>query len=530
MSSLKCLNKYWVENPYQLFCRFYDILPLSGATIENQFNALTRLIILISIVVMLFQFDQGIFLLLSSIIIITVIYYIERYFTNNTSEFNQTCTNCVIEHFTEPLDPILREDYEFDGNVYKPKWMEYNLPSKQPTLAPLTVHNPQIPPSYINAMRYPNSNRFCDKEINMNFTQGAHNQNFLSNNQALAMQGTSVVHERTKIPPVVVPPPTDPEWFVNNLYTRSCVNADSPMDPNLSGYNLQNTPASAPAASLVEYPVPVLHQMQRNPIINYQPKSDLIIEPFSAGHASPSVSYKLQNSAGPDTKLYEQPSGLIQERPNFGKTLDGAGYNPSQLQNYLPSNVDVGPLPRSGILNDFNKNLITQSLQPGIYSRNAVIEPTSSNIGISFTQQLQPRIQNILDGGVMYERHDGRVYTPQPPLPSRGSSAPDDVYDPRQSGYGTAYRTYVDPFSGSAKMYYDDVDDVRRPKFILRSNVDTLIPEQSNNFYDVDNTFRSMTENHRMDISERAMEKINNNNYYKRLAPRSRAAPYNFKS
>lgn len=529
MSSIKCLNKYWVENPAQLFCRYYDILPLSGATIENQFNALTRFIIIISIIVMFFQFDQGAFLLLSSFIIITVIYYVERYFTNNTSEFNQTCTNCIIENFEPDSVPELRENYEFDNHTYQPMWMQHKIPPV-PTLAPRTVYNPNISQVAVNSMRYPNSGRFCDKEIDMNFTQGADNQNFLSNNQALAMQGTSVVHERTKIPPVIVPPPNDPEWFVNNLYVRSCVNGDSPMDPNLSGYNLQNAQPGAPRSSLVEYPIPVNHQLGRNPIVNYQ-SPGVIIEPFSSGHASPSISYKLQHSAGPETNMYAQSNDLMRERLNFGKTLDAPIYNPSQLQNYLPSNANAGPLPRSGILNDFNKNLITQSLQPGIYSRNAIIEPTSSNIGISFTQQLQPRTDSIThQGGVMYNRHDGRVFKSEPSRQTSGCAAPDDVYDPRQSGYGTAYRAYVDPFSGSAKMYYDDVDDVRRPKFIARSNVDMLTPEQSTNFFNVDNSFRSMTENHRMDISERAMEKINNNNYYKRLAPISRAAPYNFKS
>ena len=86
------------------------------------------------------------------------------------------------------------------------------------------------------------------------------------------------------------------------------------------------------------------------------------------------------------------------------------------------------------------------------------------------------------------------------------------------------------PRFGAPKFYYDDVDDVRRPKFILRSNVDTLSPEQSRTFFDVDKTYREMSEYQRNDLAERAMEKINSLNYVKRLAPKSRGAPYNFKS
>ena len=48
----------------------------------------------------------------------------------------------------------------------------------------------------------------------------------------------------------------------------------------------------------------------------------------------------------------------------------------------------------------------------------------------------------------------------------------DNVYDPRLTGYGTSYRSYTDDNLGQTRFYYDDIDAVRMPNYIVKSNID----------------------------------------------------------
>lgn len=43
---ISCIkNKFWLENPVQLFCS-YELIPLNSMTLQEQMNALTRLVFL----------------------------------------------------------------------------------------------------------------------------------------------------------------------------------------------------------------------------------------------------------------------------------------------------------------------------------------------------------------------------------------------------------------------------------------------------------------------------------------------------
>ena len=47
-----------------------------------------------------------------------------------------------------------------------------------------------------------------------------------------------------------------------------------------------------------------------------------------------------------------------------------------------------------------------------------------------------------------------------------------NIYDPRFSGYGTSYRAYTDKDLGQTKFYYDDINAIRMPNYLVRSNID----------------------------------------------------------
>lgn len=47
-----------------------------------------------------------------------------------------------------------------------------------------------------------------------------------------------------------------------------------------------------------------------------------------------------------------------------------------------------------------------------------------------------------------------------------------DVVDPRFTGYGPTDRCYIDPHTGAAKYFYNDIDAIRMPNYISRNHID----------------------------------------------------------
>ena len=213
-----------------------------------------------------------------------------------------------------------------------------------------------------------------------------------------------------------------------------------------------------------------------------------------------------------------------------GGVLMSDGYFPQQVpENNLPSNRAYGACPKAEEFKEYNKQLHTVPIQPNVNTRNQIIEPISSNIGISFTQQFEPITCDKDCDGITFIGHDPNL---QPnPEPSTEQRVPydrqthlSDIYDPRLTGYGTSYRSYVEPVTGQPRFYYDDVDAYKRPNYITKSNVDFLpsslatqaIPNDE--FFEVQNknaraianeAFMDNTINFRTDLQERLMRKAN---------------------
>ena len=112
---------------------------------------------------------------------------------------------------------------------------------------------------------------------------------------------------------------------------------------------------------------------------------------------------------------------------------------------------------------------------------------------------------------------------------------PANVYDPRHTGYGTSYRAYNDDNIGQTRFYYDDVDAIKMPNYIARSNIDFArfadsygpIPggEEFGNKYNGD--IRALANDawlrsnlqQRTDLQQSAMRKVNAEAWQKRIAP-----------
>jgi len=227
--------------------------------------------------------------------------------------------------------------------------------------------------------------------------------------------------------------------------------------------------------------------------------------------------------------------------------------------NFIPYNVPAGECDFRPEYAAYNKNLYTNTIQPGMYARTETVDPLQSNIGITFTPQYQPMIRNVDTQGVTYISKDKYPSTPvisttqvvEPYFTADSSSSSrmsrgdihlppitplneiptySNVHDPRSFGYGTSYRGYVDPMTGQPRFMYDDIDAVRKPNFLVRSNIDhnnwaqtydRIQPEKPNYNRDLaQQQYLKDSLQQREELQERYMHKVNNEvMWQRRLAP-----------
>lgn len=229
-------------------------------------------------------------------------------------------------------------------------------------------------------------------------------------------------------------------------------------------------------------------------------------------------------------------------------------YLPSKCNNcnYTPCMCYVKNLP----IESYKDKLLTQNIQPGVYQKSYVGEPTNSNIGISFTQPFVPTVVDETPNTIKFtqfspdqvnripEYYANDIGTPQtkdnvydlrssdPIMNKEIEQTKDNVYDPRFTGYGTSYRGYTDKLTGQAKFFYNDVDSVIRPNYIVRSKIDTFPwadhygPDKENlSVTDIrtlaNNTFHDSALKFRTDLQERLMRKRNAEMWQRRAFPKS---------
>jgi hypothetical protein len=206
-----------------------------------------------------------------------------------------------------------------------------------------------------------------------------------------------------------------------------------------------------------------------------------------------------------------------------------SGYNTSNCDSILPKKEEIGTIIEDFQMSDpynniqeYNKNLSTQTIQPGVYTMSEVIEPINSLIGISSVHKFQPLSSDIdQPNNNNYLEHNNDTQILSEPDCHVSGITESDVYDPRFSSYGTSYRGYTHKKTGQPRFYYDDINSVRMPNYVTRSNIDHLkyantygpINNDNQNMNDirdqVQDSFLSASLDHRNDIMERLMRKRN---------------------
>jgi hypothetical protein len=320
-----------------------------------------------------------------------------------------------------------------------------------------------------------NQNRFCRdaRPIHMN-------QQFVSTNQALAGPPLALTHE----PPLIVAPICAWDFWSESQVVPSGINRETNYDAYRAGYITNDCPSK---------------------------------ETFVFPHAPV--------ADGETKKIW------VNEKGTPGDMIT-CTYNPAQLVNSnIPSNLLAGPCMTQPEMKDYNARMFTTNLGPDVFNEIQVIEPIQSNMGISFQQQFPPVTkQTNPDGTTTYVSRDPRIILPKeevPPEPVKATAS--NIYDPRSGGYGTSYRAYTDPMSGRTRYMYDDIDVVRNPNYVTRSNIDhnkwanAYGPMESHihqNRALANAQFTEDTVNRREELQERYMRKVNSQvMWQRRMAP-----------
>ena len=517
---MKCTkNQFWLEHPQNLFCS-NALLPLGGMSWAQRLNALTRLALLVFLILLLLFPVQISFLFLLLATLFLFLYYKQM---KTTEDFRT-------EHFTvnkpkrthpPPSTPTNPQHHSGVASCFKER------PAAQ--RSSLSI-NPQTGTVCFDN---PTSKRFCDDARPLDGPDGAfNNPNWMSVNQKLV----GGPNPNTLIAPVIAPPCADLSyWRANNLVNHSAINDESQIDVYKSGYQVstccaptlecastrdcgESCPVSVPAENPLEYEVFIKE--------TYKPVEKRT-EIESKSLESPYIKEDVED-------IYIEPNGP-------GEVNTACGYNPEQLfVADLPTNLPVGNCAKDPVMKDFNRNLYTQTIQPEVYTRSEINEPINANIGISFDQQFPPTTcaTDEMTGVVNYTEHDPRIIEPViiEPNPAVETAVTEaNVFDPRFSGYGTSYRAYTDDKLGQPRFYYDDINAIRMPNYVVRSNIDHQpfadqygpIPEgnsEGNKFNPIikalaNDAFLTGTIQYRTELQERLMRKRNSEMWQLRKAP-----------
>ena len=485
--SLECKNKFWFENITQLFCNI-QIIPLPNMTLADQLNAMTRFVIIVFLCMLIFGNSKSSFIfLILSLLFIIILYYIQKTSMNNNNK---------------------PENYQYEAISIKGSNNLCNYNSCTTSTCKKT--NTTLVPTDMNALT---NNYLLSKNSSINNTQPGckdefliSSKDFVSLNQKLA----GPANPKTKIPPIIVAPPMDLDyWRANNLINHSHINVESQHDEYLSGYKVSNCCDNIDACL-----VPIINKSQKQSIEHYKPLYEGITDKKHPVRPSCSAMQKdiknpikapelvttsfkstIENYCGREQlpknpnpvpiqspvistssyhdiiEPFEYPHALPNES---GWVNTSCGYNSNQIfDSNLPSNLQAGNCDLTPQMKNYNKNLFTQYIQPDTFTRNEIIEPINSNIGISFTQQFEPKTCSRDENGLTYVEHDPRIFSKDEKNRELDIGITEyNIYDPRFSGYGTSYRAYTDKDLGQTKFYYDDINAIRMPNYLVRSNID----------------------------------------------------------
>lgn len=376
--------------------------------------------------------------------------------------------------------PIV-ECYE---NSYNPQAIMYSTKAgAAPLQVPSCTYNPQLfSEETAQQMCYPSSN--CDPV--------AVDQQQVSINQRLVGKP----NPKTLQNPILAPRIYDSIFKPNPFFVTTGINERGRQELYQNGYIVHDQPVPmqqdttfCDASKSVAQQV-LLDNPSQCTLPNYTSTRG---EP--AGMRPPVVEHYNQEMSFPHKPLYgnaltqgnsrgDTSAAYYHTTKNDTVPLDvSLGYFPSNSSLNYPTNY---PLPLYGCADnkanqEHYQNAFYTSLGPDTGIQTGVIQPdsTSSNLGISYTQQNVPGEWTNEASSVRYREFDP-LQAPASASTDSLSSGPapystfdrSNFYDPRFTGYGTSYRSYVDEMTGQPRFFYDDIEAHTQPNYLCRSNID----------------------------------------------------------
>lgn len=340
-----------------------------------------------------------------------------------------------------------------------------------------------------------NQYRFCNDDRVIDFN----NEYIISPNQLLVGKA----NPKTYIPPILAAPSHDLDsWKETDLVSHSAINSRTNFDVSGSGYNFGILPTKCKDCCYVPC------MCDKCPECGHKP-CNCVRENFTEDK---SRRRRRRRSAG--RRRRDRPVSPPQTPPVIQQYNEREEYEMPPVE-YESPRMD---------------QLLTQTLQPGVYQKSHVAEPIQSNIGISYTQQFVPTEVEDLGDRIKYTQMDPNQIIQLPKLVEETIEQDvSNIYDPRFTGYGTGYRAYVDEQLGQPKFFYDDIDAIKMPNYITRSKVDIfpwaatygpdVVKETTDHRQLANNAFVDSTITFRTEMQERLMRKRNAELWQRRVAP-----------
>jgi hypothetical protein len=565
---MRC-EPFWLERPTILF-RDFKFLPKTDMTLEEQMNCMTRLVFFVFLFLYIVNYQQSVLFMILSIIFIIILYYLQKSRMTTIESYQPSQRVSTIERE--------RERDRFSQPALQPTRQSTPQPQPQPQRQPNYIEQKEA--LYQQGVQEHQNNRYSYNKFPSYFTQQIDplipvhpDTRFVSANQNMV----GGANPKTRAAPIVPPPMYDwTHWKENDFVVPSVINERRSQDLYGSGYYTsdggtqrrmkgngssgmgddkpaykiyQTIPQNDPVLNNASLLNPTLNTMNIN---NKNKTNKQTVEHFTyisepadkkdckscqmPGGPPPPPGQQLKKTNG-DFKQFEAKTGDDKKIRYSGDVIESPGYDETNLFYHLPTNYPSTNCQRNQAVSGVNDEIFTSIISPGVIYKNQIIEPIASNIGVSFEQQIPPRKMVNENGQVVYTAMDPKLYTPiDEPEEPLDVAANYDIYDPRSNGYGTSYRGYTDKMTGQPRFYYDDIDSVRRPNYIARTNIDHIkgmdtygpIRDDDDTRMNnemvreiAENDFKDQTIDFRTDMMTRLMRKRNAELWQLRMAPKS---------
>ena len=504
-------EKFWIEDGRCLFDSF-SIFPSASASLESNCNAISRMILLFFLLLLCTGVSWDGYFIVVTFIIVIIFYYVrkrikEEFVVLSKENIDKTQMNDIRESWG-PVETIFTappplDNYSSDGktpimllpaqnegrNSCFPKKTVKEFPL---SFTPSNISNPQfIPEDQAHSWWSPNQQPILyERSVGIN--------------QALV--GTA--NPKTFIKPVIPTPIADWNvWSPNSFVIPRNINDQRRQELVQNGY-LESQNMSYEKRDDTSHKRKDNMSYERRTLITDLPPAN-------------------------DNEIKEDWYAQSHDASSYINT--SCGDYPQNIGNNLPVNLNAPMDFRDPRMREYNENMFSIPIQPGIYTTSQVnqTDASQSNLGISMTQQFLPTtITRLGQDELLFTEN---IPTNSLPVYKSHNNITEvmrnEIYDPRSYGYSSNDRAYIDEMTGQPRFYYDDINAHTQYNYITRNNLDwapfgtAAGPYEESSYSNMDirnNAGDSYMQNQlqfRTELQQRLMHKNSNREWQQRIAP-----------